>query len=248
MRTKIAAGVASLVTGLVLVYLGAVLENGHVQTNGHARAFWDAVAAMSLSLDHWRLVVSVVGATFAAAGFLQLWFVARALHRGARAAANEGRQPHAVGSPSPVTDWLLGIAEGDRQQMEHRIAVVRAEMRCTGLSALEPYVDLYFTLLNCSVFLLTLDRIEGHAAYGGEGLRHVPEIIDRQTAAPHGEYLHLELRQWLSPQTAERMQSARRDGPVSLGIGNLAVWLLCDDPAAASPRPVRSSLGNTVTC
>lgn len=102
--------------------------------------------------------------------------------------------------------------------------------RLPHLDAQEPFVDLRVEFVNATVFELTLDRVQGRIQYRDNLLQRAPEIVNGGVAR-HGEWFTVDVRQWLLPETAQRM---RDELPVTLKTGNCAFMFRFEDETGAA--------------
>ncbi len=127
---------------------------------------------------------------------------------------------HVTPVPVPVASRWDALADADVTRMPQLLVFVKALPRL-HFEASDPYADIEITLVNASVFDLSLDGITGHAMYQRQPLPIPPQFVKEAFALRHGEVGDLVLRQFVSKQLAHNMQAAK--GKIEFDFGNSMV-------------------------
>jgi hypothetical protein len=114
---------------------------------------------------------------------------------------------------------LLKVADDDDSRMEQRL-IVTAHYVTPVLEAPDPYVDLFVSVLNASVYSAVFDRVEGQLTYRDHPLQQSPTLtVD--AALYHGGTGLLRFRQSLSRDVVQGIMSA---ASATLRADNVRVW------------------------
>jgi hypothetical protein len=137
--------------------------------------------------------------------------------------------------------WLETVATEDSRDMTHRVHWDSgSENTVPHLNASEPYVDLTITLLNSSIYTLTLTEVEGKMTFHGRPLHSTVEILNTTRELKHAQYYQLQLRQWLQPNTAQIILTSDRAEFIP---GYVALWFTYQDQGGTL-HSVRIAFGN----
>lgn len=121
--------------------------------------------------------------------------------------------------------WCEAAAKEDIAKMWLRLVDIRWEAQRSPAGTSDPYIDFTVTFVNSSVFNLTSPTLEGKAKFDKAPLPLSPELT-KPFPVPRGEKVWMQIRQHLSPSTAEKIQAlvnGRREGqiPVSLDFSEI---------------------------
>ena len=187
-------------------------------------AFWPAIAdtvpqlrgAISTVLQSRFLIVAAFGALLLVP-WLDLAYRQGWLRRTKTTGAYALTASATTGAVPDVA-WLHKMAIADDDQINQRFYFCNRDTAYRGqLEAIDPYIDVELWFINASVFLLTLDRIDGRMQYLGNDLQSKPEILPPSTVPPtpmvvkHGEMTKFTVRQWLTHETRQRMLAGEGD-------------------------------------
>lgn len=137
---------------------------------------------------------------------------------------------------APNLGWLALLASNDDQQIEQRIYFQnQATTLRPNFGGTEPYIEIEAWFINASVYTMTLERIEGRIRYLNSDLQAAPEIFLSQSVPKdvakklaHGEAKSFTIRQYLMPQTKDRILADHRtnaqEAKFPLETGRIALF------------------------
>ena len=118
--------------------------------------------------------------------------------------------PAAVKEPCP-DEWLHAIAQNDKNFIDRYVKVIGCEVRGHDLLHTAPYVDFKFTILNASVYLISIDEtVKGDIYFGAQLLsKDMKMVANTARYCKHGESKDFTVRQWLSREEVAYILSAQ---------------------------------------
>jgi hypothetical protein len=141
----------------------------------------------------------------------------------------EKRASDPSGATVPETEKTWGdvMAEEDAQKLQERVREFNQRKEFHYAPGSDPYLEITTDLWNGSVFqLVNFGEITGHVAYNRKQLATEPRIIvsvePPLLSLKHGDSVILTVRQCLSSQVAETMETNRNRG-VAIDFESVAV-------------------------
>ena len=113
--------------------------------------------------------------------------------------------------------WLYELAQRDKNNVGRYVYVFFSHIKYEGLTELDPYLEIYFDIINASVYNISIDKTIQDGAVYFNHLKLNPkqtEIlgpIQYISREDRGEQRQLIIQQWLAKDVAERIRNPKPD-------------------------------------
>ena len=145
--------------------------------------------------------------------------------------------------------WLRDLAQGDKTNFNGYVYIIFRNVRYEGLDEIEPYIEIFFDIINASVYPIIIDKdIEDGAVYFND-IRLKPKLAELDgslhfISRDDRKQRLLVIRQGVLPELAKRLKERLPDDKLFFNRLHLQVRAKVGD---TETRPQRLSLPESVS-